>query len=75
MRPFFRPKKAFSMCLCFFSSNFLVYDDDQPPNSAISISGLSTATPPAVVGHRFFGPDFNIDQLKGKLTIVDHSIR
>lgn len=42
-----------------------VYDDDQPPNSAISISGLSTATPPAVVGHRFFGPDFNIDQLKG----------
>lgn len=44
---------------------FSVYDDDQPPNSAISISGLSTATPPAVVGHRFFGPDFDIGQLKG----------
>lgn len=48
---------------------FTVYDDDQPPNSALSISGLSTATPPAVVGHRFFGPDFNIDQLKGVLSI------
>lgn len=38
------------------------YDDDQPPNSAIS---TSTATPPSVIGHRFFGPDFNIDQLRG----------
>lgn len=37
-----------------------VYEDDQPPNSAIS-----TATPPAVVGNRFFGPDFNIEQVKG----------
>lgn len=38
------------------------------------MSGLSTATPPTVVGHRFFGPDFNIDQLKG-LYIYDSSIQ
>lgn len=39
---------------------FLDYEDEQQPNSAIS-----TATPPAVVGNRFFGPDFNIEQVKG----------
>lgn len=51
------------LILTRFSS--AVYDDELPPNSAMSMSGLSTATPPAVVGHRFFGPDFNIDQMKG----------
>lgn len=40
------------------------YEDEQPPNSAIS--GLSTATPPLVVGNRFFGPDFSIEQVKGE---------
>lgn len=48
---------------CLF---FAVYEDDLPlPSSAISVSGLSTATPPQVVGNRFFGPDFNIEQVKG----------
>lgn len=44
---------------------FSISTDDQPPNSAISVSGLSTATPPMVVGNRFFGPDFSIEQVKG----------
>lgn len=44
----------------FISFAFSVYEDEQQPNSAIS-----TATPPAVVGNRFFGPDFNIEQVKG----------
>lgn len=30
------------------------------------MSAMSTSTPPQVVGNRFFGPDFNIDQIKGK---------
>lgn len=42
---------------------FIDYEEEQPPNSAIS--GLSTATPPLVVGNRFFGPDFSIEQVKG----------
>lgn len=53
------------MSIHFFFVHFSStdYDDDQPPNSAIS----STATPPLtnVIGHRFFGPDFNIEQLRG----------
>lgn len=40
-----------------------VYEDEPAPNSA-----MSTDTPPSVVGHRFFGPDFSIDQLKGNIT-------
>lgn len=44
-----------------FVSAISVYEEDQPPNSAIS-----TATPPMVVGNRFFGPDFNIEQVKGE---------
>ncbi|XP_055318978.1 putative transcription factor capicua isoform X6 [Sitodiplosis mosellana] len=46
------------------------YEDDQQPNSAIS-----TATPPAVVGNRFFGPDFNIEQVKDLNTNEDRSPR
>lgn len=49
--------------MTFFSIS--VYEDDQPPNSAMSLSAMSTSTPPQVVGNRFFGPDFNIEQIKG----------
>ncbi|XP_031636190.1 putative transcription factor capicua isoform X2 [Contarinia nasturtii] len=45
-------------------------EEQQQPNSAIS-----TATPPAVVGNRFFGPDFNIEQVKDLNTNEDRSPR
>lgn len=50
-----------------------VYEDDQqaPPSSSGGglMSAMSTASLPVgsagyVVGHRFFGPDFNIDQMR-----------
>lgn len=76
----FQPNHVHSFSLKYFmlkcsSVDFLmffwilVYEDDQPPNSAIS-----TATPPAVVGNRFFGPDFNIEQVKGMCISIEYSI-
>lgn len=64
--------QSFTHGLAFYftSPTFADYDDGQPPNSAMSMSmsGLTTATPPttSVVGNRFFGPDFNLEQLKGE---------
>lgn len=36
-------------------------------------SAMSSATPSAasfIIGNRFFGPDFNIDQLRGKNNLI-----
>lgn len=59
--------------IIYYKYTILDYEDDQQPptssggglRSAMSTASLPVGSAGYVVGHRFFGPDFNIDQMRG----------
>lgn len=45
--------------------SFKDIEDELPPDSAMSSAMSSATSVPYVIGNRFFGPDFSIEQLRG----------